>query len=139
MQVKPNEFEIGLGVLPANVFTTAQKWLDAMQIAELDLNAYLAHDALAAKAKHLFEQKQHNAAFTLTFRGMMIEPIAALNYAAVYLQLTDDLSWVTEGGHGGLRDFDHLRDWARLCRYIGSLLLICSHTLYKSFVLVENM
>ncbi len=103
------------------------------------LSAYLAHDALAAKAKHLFEQKQHNEGFILTFTGMLNEPIAALNYAAVYRQLADDLNWVTEGGHWGLRDFDHWRDWARLCRYIGSLLLICSQTLYKSFVLVKNM
>ncbi len=116
MQVKPNEFQIGLGVLPANVFTTAQKWSDAMEIVEPQLSAYLAHDALAAKAKHLFQQKQRDEAFALTFRGMMNEPIVALDYAAVYRQLVDDLDWVTAGAHWGLRDFDHLRDWARLCR-----------------------
>ena len=62
-----------------------------MVIVEPQLSAYLAHDALAAKTKHLFEQKQHNAAFILTFTGMLNEPIAALNYAAVYRQLADDL------------------------------------------------
>ena len=54
-----------------------------MEIVEPLLSAYLAHDALAAKAKHLFEQKQHNEAFILTFIGMLSKPTAALNYAAV--------------------------------------------------------
>ena len=95
-----------------------------MVIIEPQLSAYWAHDAPAAKAKHLCEQKQYNAAFILTFTGMMNEPMAALNYAAVYRQLVDTLTWVTDAAeaHWGLRDFDHLRDWARLCRYIGTLL-----------------
>ena len=108
-----------------------------MEIAERQLSAYLAHDALAAKAKYLLEQKQHNETFALTFTGMMNEPIDALNYAAVYRRLADDPDRVLDGSHWGVRDFDHLRDWARLCRYIGTL-LTCSHTLYKSFVLITN-
>ena len=108
-----------------------------MEIAERQLSAYLAHDALAAKAKYLLEQKQHNETFALTFTGMLSEPTAALNYAAVYRRLADDPDRVLDGSHWGVRDFDHLRDWARLCRYIGTL-LTCSHTLYKSFVLITN-
>lgn len=111
VQVKPNMFQIGLGVLPANVFSTAPKWFDALESRQ-PLGGYLAHDALAAKAMQLFEQKQHNAAFTLTFKGILNEPIAALNYAAVYQQLVEDRDWDERWSLG----WGHLRDWARLCR-----------------------
>lgn len=108
--------------MPANAFTPAQKWPDAMEIDKRQLSAELAHDALAAKAKYLLEQQQHNEAFALTFTGMMNAPIDALNYAAVYRRLVDDPTWVVEGSHWGLRDFDYLRDWARVCRYFTHLL-----------------